>query len=38
VTVDDVIDAIVQESTEDLQKLGGVEPLEQPYMVAHRHP
>jgi magnesium transporter len=32
VTVDDVIDAIVQESTEDLQKLGGVEPLEEPYM------
>jgi magnesium transporter len=32
VTVDDVIDAIVQESTEDVQKLGGVEPLEQPYM------
>jgi magnesium transporter len=29
VTVDDVIDAIVQESTEDVQKLGGVEPLEQ---------
>jgi magnesium transporter len=32
VTVDDVIDAIVQESTEDVQKLGGMEALEQPYM------
>src|SRR6202045_4132783 len=32
VTVDDVIDAIVQESTEDVQKLGGMEPLDQPYM------
>ena len=33
VTVDDVIDAIVQESTEDVQKLGGMEPLDQPYML-----
>src|ERR1051326_7176504 len=32
VTVDDVIDAIVQESTEDVQKLGGMEPLDRPYM------
>jgi hypothetical protein len=32
VTVDDVIDAIVQESTEDVQKLGGMEPLDLPYM------
>ena len=32
VTVDDVIDAIVQETTEDLQKLGGMEALNQPYM------
>jgi magnesium transporter len=32
VTVDDVIDAIVQETTEDLQKLGGMEALNAPYM------
>jgi magnesium transporter len=32
VTVDDVIDAIVQEDTEDVQKLGGMEALDQPYM------
>jgi magnesium transporter len=32
VTVDDVIDAIVQEATEDLQKLGGLEALNKPYM------
>jgi magnesium transporter len=32
VTVDDVIDAIVEEDTEDAQKFGGMEALEQPYM------
>jgi magnesium transporter len=32
VTVDDVIDAIVQESTEDVQKFGGMEALAEPYM------
>jgi magnesium transporter len=32
VTVDDVIDAIVAESTEDVQKFGGVEGLPEPYM------
>jgi magnesium transporter len=32
VTVDDVVDAIVQESTEDAQKFGGMEALDQPYM------
>jgi magnesium transporter len=32
VTVDDVIDAIVQESTEDAQKFGGMEALEEPYL------
>src|SRR5712664_2699547 len=32
VTVDDVIDAIVREATEDLQKLGGMEALNEPYM------
>ena len=31
VTVDDVIDAIVREQTEDVQKFGGVEALDQPY-------
>jgi magnesium transporter len=34
VTVDDVIDAIVREQTEDVQKLGGLEALEEPYMEA----
>jgi len=33
VTVDDVIDAIVAESTEDVQKFGGVEALNAPYMT-----
>ena len=32
VTVDDIIDAIVQEGTEDAQKFGGMEALDQPYM------
>lgn len=32
VTVDDIIDAIVSEQTEDVQKLGGLEALDQPYM------
>ncbi len=32
VTVDDVIDAIVQESTEDQQKFGGMEALDEPYL------
>ncbi|MBX6331327.1 MAG: magnesium transporter [Gemmatimonadaceae bacterium] len=31
VTVDDVIDAIVREQTEDVQKLGGMEALDAPY-------
>jgi magnesium transporter len=34
VTVDDVIDAIVEEQTEDVQRLGAVEPLEAPYFQA----
>jgi magnesium transporter len=34
VTVDDVIDAIQEENTEDVQKLGAVEPLEVPYFSA----
>jgi magnesium transporter len=32
VTVDDVIDAILEETTEDVQKFGGVEALDEPYM------
>jgi magnesium transporter len=32
VTVDDVIDAIIAEGTEDVQKLGGSEALEEPYL------
>jgi magnesium transporter len=32
VTVDDIIDAIVDEGTEDAQKFGGVAALEEPYM------
>jgi magnesium transporter len=34
VTVDDVIDAIMEEQTEDVQKLGGMEALDQPYFAA----
>jgi magnesium transporter len=34
VTVDDVIDAMVEEQTEDMQRLGAVEPLEAPYFQA----
>lgn len=32
VTVDDAIDAILAESTEDAQKMGGMEALDEPYM------
>ncbi|MCP1969716.1 magnesium transporter [Bradyrhizobium elkanii] len=32
VTVDDVIDAIVEESTEDAQKFGGMEAIDEPYL------
>jgi magnesium transporter len=32
VTVDDVIDAIIEESTEDVQKMGGMEALDRPYL------
>jgi magnesium transporter len=31
VTVDDVIDALVRESTEDVQKFGGMQAIEEPY-------
>ncbi|ACI94407.1 magnesium transporter [Afipia carboxidovorans OM5] len=32
VTFDDVIDAIIEENTEDAQKFGGMEAIEEPYM------
>lgn len=32
VTVDDVIDALISEHTEDVQKMGGMKPLDEPYM------
>jgi magnesium transporter len=32
VTVDDVIDAILEETTEDVQRFGGVGPIDEPYM------
>ena len=34
ITVDDVIDAIVEEQTEDVQRLGAVQSLDDPYFVA----
>jgi len=32
VTVDDVVDVLVDEATEDIQRLGGAEPLARPYL------
>jgi magnesium transporter len=32
ITVDDAIDVVAEEATEDVQRLGGVEPLSQPYL------
>ncbi|HEX2591633.1 MAG TPA: magnesium transporter [Rhizomicrobium sp.] len=32
VTVDDIIDAILEETTEDVQRFGGVGPIDEPYM------
>lgn len=32
VTVDDVVDVLVEEATEDIQRLGGAQPLERPYL------
>jgi magnesium transporter len=32
VTVDDIIDAIIEESTEDVQKFGGMAAIEEPYL------
>ncbi len=34
VTIDDILDVLTAESTEDLLRLGGVEPLETPYFAA----
>jgi magnesium transporter len=34
ITVDDVIDAIVEEQTEDVQRLGAVLPLDDPYFIS----
>jgi magnesium transporter len=34
VTVDDVIDVLIEEETEDLQKLGGLAALDEPYLEA----
>jgi magnesium transporter len=34
ITVDDVIDAIVEEQTEDVQRLGAMQPLDDPYFVS----
>jgi magnesium transporter len=31
ITIDDVIDVLAQEQTEDVQKIGGIEPLDVPY-------
>ena len=35
VTVDDVLDVAEEEATEDIQKIGGTEALEHPYMQVH---
>ena len=37
VTVDDVLDVIEEEQTEDVQKLGGMEALDEPYMSIGLH-
>ncbi len=33
ITIDDVIDVVVEEATEDFQKLGGAQPLDEPYLL-----
>jgi magnesium transporter len=33
VTIDDVVDVLVDEATEDIQRLGGAQPLERPYLA-----
>ena len=32
VTVDDVVDVVQEEATEDIQKIGGIEALDEPYL------
>ncbi|GAB4523933.1 MAG: magnesium transporter [Anaerolineales bacterium] len=34
ITVDDVLDVLEEEATEDIQRLGGAEPLDQPYLLS----
>lgn len=34
ITVDDALDALIEEATEDIQRLGGSEPLDEPYFSA----
>lgn len=33
ITVDDVLEVVEEEATEDIQRLGGAEPLDQPYLL-----
>jgi magnesium transporter len=33
ITIDDVVDVLEDESTEDIQKFGGAQPLDQPYLL-----
>ncbi len=33
ITIDDVLDVLVEEATEDIQKLGGAQPLGEPYLL-----
>lgn len=33
ITIDDVLDVVVEEATEDIQKLGGAQPLDEPYLM-----
>jgi magnesium transporter len=35
ILVDDIMDVVVQEATEDMQKLGGSEALDEPYLTIH---
>ncbi|NMC12649.1 MAG: magnesium transporter [Chloroflexi bacterium] len=35
ITIDDVMDVVVEEATEDIQKLGGAQPLDEPYLLTN---
>lgn len=37
ITIDDVVDVVVDEATEDIQKLGGAQPLDEPYLLTKAH-